>query len=349
MLSSHNNPLHPANESLKMPLIDLHFHLDGSLSIDTIITLAEIQGIKLPSKDRNELKHKLTLTEFTCKNLDDFLDKFAIPSKLLQTKIGIKEGVRLLREEMTKEGLIYLEIRFAPQKHTYNGLTQEDAINAALEGLKEDKNLVHTNLILCMMRGDKNKKENFETIELAKKYLVEDNGVVGIDLAGSEGEYKTFTFKDEFDLIKKYKIPTTIHAGEADGYESVEKAVEFGATRIGHGIAASQNKNTMDLLSKKGVILEMCPTSNFVTKASSRDKYPLREFFKNNVKCTINTDDKGVATTTLANEFKILEDICKLTKEEERSLLLNSADAAFTINEVKKHLREKINIYFDQF
>ena len=187
-----------------------------------------------------------------CESLNDFLECFELPLTLLQTPEGLTEAVRLVSNNIESQGVIYAEIRWAPQLHTDNGMTQEDAIKAALEGLK--KTNLKANLILCCMRGEGNEKQNNETLELAKKYLVEDGGVVAIDIAGAEALYPTSKYSDLFAKAREYGIPFTIHAGEADGPDSVKNAIEYGAKRIGHGVRSYEDPTVVELIKKEGVI-----------------------------------------------------------------------------------------------
>lgn len=321
-------------------MIDLHCHLDGSITLDIAKKLAALQNIELPAKSDDALLRKLSVPE-TCESLNDFLECFGLPLRLLQTKEGITEAVRLVQETCKSEGIIYLEIRFAPQLHCVNDLSQEQVILAALEGLKQSD--LHTNLILCLMRSDHNQDENLETVELAKKYLVKDEGVVAIDLAGAEGLFKTADFEKEFSLARKYGIPFTIHAGEADGADSVWSAIKFGAKRIGHGVRIYEDEKLLEYVIKNQIPLEMCPNSNRQTKAvSDMSTYPLRKYLEAGVKVTINTDDMAICRTSLNHEFNYISELCGIMEEEKKQLLLNAVDAAFCSDEYKKYLKSKI-------
>ena len=286
---------------------------------------------------------KLLSVPDDCESLNDFLQCFELPLTLLQTPEGLTEAVRLVSDNIQSQGVIYAEIRWAPQLHTDNGMTQQDAIKAALEGLK--KTNLKANLILCCMRGEGNDKENNETLELAKKYLVEDGGVVAIDIAGAEALYPTSKYKDLFAKAKEYGVPFTIHAGEADGPESVKNAIEFGTKRIGHGVRSYEDPNVVELIKREGVTLEMCPTSNRQTHAiEDMSKYPFMDYLNQGVKVTLNTDDMGIERTTLANEFRYMEKNFNLTYEQEKTILLNSINAAFTSTETKDQLKRKLNL-----
>lgn len=321
-------------------MIDLHCHLDGAITVLAAKKLAEIQNIRLPFENDEELESLLSVPE-SCESLTEFLKCFALPLTLLQTKEGITEAVKLILDEKAEEGMKYIELRFAPQLHCERGLSQEDAVLAALEGLKGSK--VHCNLILCCMRGEKLTEKNLETVRLAKKYLVEDGGVVALDLAGAEALFKTENFALEFGEAKKLGVPFTIHAGEADGWQSVKTALDFGAVRIGHGVRAWQNEELLKYIEENDIVLEMCPNSNRQTKAvEDMSVYPLRKFLEMGIKVTVNTDDPAICRTTLQKEFEFLRKNYGLTKAEEKKLLLNAIDAAFTTEENKEKLRNLI-------
>lgn len=326
-----------------LPLIDLHCHLDGSITVPIAKELARIQDIKLPTNDDKKLMDLLSIPN-DCESLNQFLECFALPCSLMQTRKGITECIRLVQDNIMSHGVVYLELRFAPQKHCDNGLTQRDVIYAALDGLKKSK--LHTNLILCMMRGndEATRKANMETVELAKELLVEDGGVVAIDIAGAEALFKTKDFKEEFELAKKLNIPFTIHAGEADGPDSVECALNYGAKRIGHGVRSWQDKKLVDRIIKDEIVLELCPNSNRQTcSVPDMSKYPFRSMYEKGVKTTVNTDDMAICRTTLPDEFAYLENLYKFSREDFKQMLRNSVFRAFTSKKVKDELYKKID------
>ena len=317
-------------------MIDLHMHLNGSLSAEIVIALAKKHGVELPTYDAEELK-KLISVPLDCDSLNEYLKCTKIPRLVTQTKEGICDAVFMLLEELKEQGFIYAEIRFAPQRHRDNGLSQEEVVLAALEGLK--KSTLKAKLILCCMRGNDLEKENLETIYIAKKYL--EFGVGGVDLAGAEALFKTSDYKVVFEQAKKLGVPITIHAGEADGPESVIEAIDMGAKRIGHGIRSVYDENLIKRLIDENITLEMCPSSNFQTKAvSSKQDYPLRKFLDLGVKVTINTDNKTISSTELKGEFEFAEKELGLKKEERKILYKNAIEASFTSESEKQELRE---------
>ena len=322
-------------------LIDLHIHLDGAISVDSAKKLAKLQNISIPENDE-ELKKIMTVSP-DCKDLNEFLEKFSFPCSLIQTKEGIKKSVENLLKELESEGLIYAEIRFAPQKSKEKGLTQEEVVLSAIEGLKSSK--IGANLILCCMREKDNQKENIETVELANKYL--GKGVCAVDLAGAEALFPTKDFKYIFDLARERGVPFTIHAGEADGPESVQTALNFGAKRIGHGVRSYEKEELIRTLASKNIPLELCPTSNFKTCIfEDISKYPIWKFLSFGVPVTINTDDPGIEGTTLKKEWQLLIDAFDLKKEEVKNILLNSVKYSFASEDVKESLKNKIEENF---
>lgn len=323
----------------KYALIDLHLHLDGSLSLDSVKQLAELQGIQIPEKDE-ELRNMLQVSE-GCRDLNEYLEKFEFPCSLMQTKEGIRDAVRNLEAELAAQGLIYAEIRFAPQLHTLQGLSQREVVEAAVSGMGE----LRSNLILCCMRGNDNQEANLETVRVAKEFL--GRGIAAVDLAGAEALFPTEDFAEVFTLAKELEIPCTIHAGEADGPSSVYKALEFGAKRIGHGVRSLEDAELIKRLAAEGITLELCPTSNLNTSIfDSYEAYPLRKLMEAGVKVTINTDNMMVSNTTVAAELQHMTDALDLKKEEIYALLCNAADAAFADEKTKQWMKEEIRKRF---
>lgn len=317
--------------------IELHAHLDGCIDLKLAKELAKISRISLPSNDDKILSDVLTVSK-NCRDLNDFLKCFELPLSLLQTKDAISHAVYSISESMRNKNVVYSELRFAPQLHTKKGLSQEETVRAALEGVKKCN--IPVNLILCLMRSDNNEKENYETLNTAKKYITSCGGVVALDLAGAEALYPTANFKELFLTAKKDNIPFTIHAGEAAGDESVKAAIEFGAKRIGHGVRIS--RETAELIKNKDIALEMCPTSNVLTKAVPKiEQHPVLDFLNMGLKVTVNTDDPAIENTTIKKEFERIIPL-GLNENKAKKLYYNAADSAFTTHDMKEHLKSLI-------
>lgn len=316
-------------------LADLHLHLDGSLSVENVFGLAKKDHIELPADTPDGLRPYLT-ARADCGDLNEYLRCFDLPLAVLQTAENLETGAYGLGKDLKEKGLCYAEIRFAPQLHCRQGLTQEEAVQAVLAGLLKaaegSEGRIGLKAILCCMRGEKVRTANLETIRVASKYL--GRGVVAADLAGAEGLYPTRDFAEEFALARRLGVPFTIHAGEADGPESIWKALEFGAARIGHGVRAIEDEKLMDELAKRAIPLEMCPSSNLQTKAvGSLKDYPLRDFLSRGIRVTVNSDNMTVSDTWAGKEYALLSREYGLTEEEAVRLLNDTKEAAFEMRQ----------------
>lgn len=319
-------------------LIDLHLHLDGSLSVSSARRLAGMQNVPVPHDD-SELKKLLTVSD-GCRDLNEYLEKFDFPCSLLQTPEALTAAVETLESELKEQGLMYAEIRFAPQKHCDKGMTQETAVRAAVAGM--GKSGLVSNLILCCMRGKGNDNENLETLRVAREFY--GKGVCAVDLAGAEALFKTEKYADLFSEARRAGLKFTIHAGEADGPQSVWHAIDFGASRIGHGVRSAEDKTLMEELAERGITLELCPTSNLNTSIfTDISEYPIKKLMDAGVSVTVNTDNISVSGTTVKRELALIADTFGLGRENIRKLLINSAVSAFTDPETRLGLIRTIN------
>ena len=322
-------------------LIDLHLHLDGSLSLNSVRDLAQMQGIPVEPDDEKLLK--MLRVSPDCRDLNEYLEKFAFPGSLLQKPEAITRSVENLRRELKEQGLIYAEIRFAPQLHTLQGLTQRQVVRAAVEGLKADG--VKASLILCCMRGSTNKAENMETVRLTAEFL--GKGVCATDLAGAEALFPNADFEDLFDLARELGVPYTIHAGEADGPRSVYKALEFGTKRLGHGVRSIEDPALMERLAREGITLEMCPTSNLNTNIfNSIGEYPFVRLMDAGIRVTLNTDNTMVSGVSLQSEWEKVLGEFRLSDGQILAIQKNSAEAVFGDESLKNWLLREIDARF---
>lgn len=316
-------------------LIDLHLHLDGSLSVASVRKLAAMQEIELP-KDDGEILKQLQVDD-NCKSLEEYLQKFSYALSFLQTAEAVEESVYMLLEELRELGLVYTEIRFAPQLHKEKGLTQREVVQAAIRG--RDRASLRSNLILCCMRGADTHEENLETVAVAGEYLYQ--GVCGVDLAGDEAHFPAELYKEEFRLAKKLQIPITIHAGEADGPGSIWQALELGADRIGHGVRAIEDECLLAELAERKVALELCPTSNLDTHVYEKiEDYPIRRLLDAGVCVTINSDDMAVSGTNVKKELNLMKRVFNLSEKEVLEIKKNAVQSSFADEKIKTYILE---------
>lgn len=308
------------------PKIDLHLHLDGSLSLACFRSLAQEAGCAMSDAEIR----KAVMVPDTCRSLPEYLQCFALPTRLLQTAQALTFATFDLIQNLEAQGLFYAELRFAPQHYTSQGLTQQQTIAAVLKGVDQAKKAgfsIRIGILLCMLVNG-TPAANQETAELAVAY--KDIGVAGLDLAGPESAVPMDAFQPLFHYAYQSGLPFTIHAGECGDYENICRAVSFGARRIGHGCAARFSEECMRLLEKEQIVLEMCPTSNVQTKAvPSISEHPIRTFFDRGLAVTVNTDNMTVSSTTLDQEYALLKKQFHFTDAELAKMSQNAMRGAF--------------------
>lgn len=313
--------------STTLPKIDLHLHLDGSLSHSFLQRMAHDSGQSL---SESEIYSSVTVGNH-CQSLKEYLKCFELPTLLLQTERALTLAVFDLISRLESQNLCYAEIRFAPQLHTLQKLTQQMVVEAVLKGvaMAEKANFkIKIGILLCMLVTGSD-KENQETAELAIAYKTK--GIVGLDLAGAEGAVPMSHFKFLFQLANQTSLPFTIHAGECGDYENINKAISFGARRIGHGCAARFSEKCMNLLQREQIVLEMCPISNLQTKAvPSLSEHPIRAFFDRGIPVTVNTDNMTVSDTSLDKEYQLIKEQFYFTDKDLKHMCETAAKAAFS-------------------
>ena len=243
--------------------------------------------------------------------------------------------------------MLYAEIRFAPQQHMKEGLTQREVVEAVLSGMeqaKKDFPEVTVGLINCMMHKGENALVNWdanvETIHLTKEFL--GKGVVALDLAGYENNGDFNLYAPLFEIARELEIPYTIHAGEMGDGSHVPMAIAMGAYRIGHGFNCVQNPEWVKLVAEKQIPLEVCLSGNVMsTFKGNYAAHPVRQLIDAGVKVTLNTDNMMFVKTDLANEYSQMRAL-GVSMEQLKKCAQNSIDAAFCSEEVKETLRKKM-------
>ncbi|MFA8342091.1 MAG: adenosine deaminase [Rhodothermaceae bacterium] len=338
----------------KAPKVQLHDHLDGGLRPETIIDLAkDFNYKKLPTTDSGELAEWFHRGA-NKGNLVEYLEGFEHTCAVMQSKESLERVAYEMIEDMYKDGIVYVETRFAPVFHTSNGLYMEDAVKAVLAGLEKGKKEfgVGYGLILCGMR---NMQNTLEIAELATNFR--KNGVVGFDLAGEEGGYPPKKHLEAFQYISRENFNITIHAGEAFGKESIWQAIQYcGAHRIGHAtrliedIYFDDNReivgmgNLAQFILDKRIPLEICLLSNVHTGAIDKlENHPFISLFKKKFRVFLNTDDRLMSDTTLTKEYLTAIEYFGITLEDVEKLNINAMKSAFLPhNERLKYIYEII-------
>ncbi|EMJ5873086.1 adenosine deaminase [Clostridioides difficile] len=325
-----------------LPKIDLHCHLDGSVRVETMLDIAIKEKIDLPSNNMDEIK-KLAKVSFNCTSLDEYLEKFDLPLKVMQSKENLKRITFELLEDASRENVKYIEIRFAPLLHTQKGMSVKNIIEGIIEGIREAESIydIKGNLILGCMRT-MTSKEALLVIEEGKSFV--NKGVVAVDLCGPEKEGFCKEYKDVFKLARECGYKVTIHAGEAASGENVLDAINIlKADRIGHGVKIKDHKKAYNLVKDKKILLELCPTSNVQTKTvDSYEVHPFYTFYKDNLHVSINTDNRTVSDINLSSELNVIFDTFKLGLEDYKIIYRNAVEASFADKETKEYLNSLI-------
>ena len=324
----------------RFPKVELHCHLDGSISLPALRQMAAVTGDSLPADDA-ELR-KLVSAPIETVSLIDYLKRFQVVTDLMQTPEQLEIAGYDMVHTAAEDGLIYLETRFAPAIFTAKGLSIKEAINHVLIGLKHGTQDfgVPVNAIICAMR-DRPLAECIDVFQTAATFA--HQGVVGLDFAGDEYNHPTRDLAPAIQAGRETGLPFTLHAGEAGPASNVAAALDLGAQRIGHGVHMSGHPQIIAQALAAQAPIEMCLTSNLQTKAvADYADFPLSEFLSAGLPVTINTDDRTVSHVDLTGEFMALHEHYGLDWSLLERLTLNAIEGAFIAPNEKAALRQRV-------
>jgi adenosine deaminase len=322
-----------------LPKVLLHEHLDGVLRPKTVIELARSANYdQLPTEDPEELA-RWFYQGANQGSLPKYLEGFTHTIAVMQTEEALERVAYEQAEDLSRDGVIYFETRFAPTFHTRMGLAHQQVVSAVLKGLERGKKDfgISAGLIICAMR---NMDVSLEMAELAVDFR--ERGVVGFDLAGEEGGYPPKKHVDAFHYIQRQNFNITIHAGEGFGKESIWQAIQYcGAHRIGHGTRLIDDIAIVDgravklgdlaqYVLDKRIPLEICLLSNVHTGAArSLEEHPFKILYQEKFRVTLNTDNRLMSDTTMTKEFEAARDAFGLAAEDFEKLTINAMKSAF--------------------
>jgi adenosine deaminase len=323
-----------------LPKVDLHRHLEGSLRLSTLAEIALEHGVDLPSYDIEELRPYVQVTTDEAPDFHSFLEKFNFLARFYSELDCIDRISYEAVADAAQDNVKYLELRFNPVTLALSrGFCFEEVVERVIHAVKKaEQDFGVTVRLLTTIRRDYDQDTAGRIVDMAIHYA--DQSIVGLDLAGDEVHYSARPFAGLFNKAKEAGLGITIHAGEAAGAESVRTAIELlGADRIGHGVRASEDLAVIDLVRKRGVTLEMCPTSNIQTAAvKAITRHPLRAFYQIGLPVTINTDDPSVSNTTLTDEYMVAVRGIGVTMPEIKQMILTGVRAAFLSHLEKERL-----------
>ncbi|HSL56926.1 MAG TPA: adenosine deaminase [Acidimicrobiales bacterium] len=323
----------------RAPKVLLHDHLDGGLRPATVIELADLHGYRgLPSTDVDELRAWFHLGAAR-KDLVLYLDTFQHTVGVMQTRDALVRVARECAEDLAADGVVYAEVRFAPELHIQQGLSLDEVVDAVLEGFRlgsHDRGITIGTLVTAMRTAANSR----EIAELAVRHR--EGGVVGFDIAGKEAGYPPSRHLDAFQYVQRENFHITIHAGEAFGLPSIWEALQWcNAERLGHGVRIVDDI-TIDpegvahlgrlaaFVRDLRVPLEMCPTSNVNTGVCDTiADHPIGLLKDLRFRVTVNTDNRLMSDVTLSEEFAKLVDAFGYGWDDIRWLTINAMKSAF--------------------
>jgi len=311
-----------------LPKAELHCHLDGSVRAETMLELAREYGQPMPVDDPDALREHMVVKN--AHNLEEYLERFTITLSVMQRAEAIERIASELAEDAARDGVRYLEVRYAPVLNTREGLSLDEVVEAAARGLAraEREHDITARIIVCGLRH----LDPEVSITLAKLAVAHrQRGVVGFDLAGGERGHPARTHADAFAYARQHELAVTVHAGEGDGAESVRQAVHVcGADRLGHATRLIDDESLTRYVNDRRIALEVCLTSNVQTHASeSLDAHPVRRYFDRGMNVVLNTDNRLMSGTTLTDEYLLAARHHGFTFEELSVIALNGFASAF--------------------
>ncbi len=321
----------------RLPKAELHCHLDGSVRPQTMLDLGLELDKPMPANDEQSLRDYMIVDDAV--NLEDYLERFAITLSVMQTDPALERIAYELAEDSARDGVKYIEVRYAPVLNVREGLSLEQAVEAPLRGLAraEADFGVKGRVIVTAIRN-MSPSVSHELAELAVAYR--HKGVVGFDLAGGEVGNPAKAHKKAFDYARSHDLACTCHAGEGDGAESVREAVHVcGAHRIGHATRLIEDTSLTDYCNDRRIALEICLTSNVQTHATeSYETHPFREYYDRGLNVMLNTDNRLMSGVTLTDEYVHAAESLAFTFDELARVALNGFESCFLPHEERMRL-----------
>ncbi len=325
-----------------LPLVELHRHLDGSIRLETILELADQHGIALPANDVAGLAPYVHIDK-SAPGLMAFIDRFEHMTGVLVDADACRRVAYENVEDAKREGIDYIELRYSPwfmaETHAMN---PSEVMEACADGIRaaERDTGVRANIIGILSRtyGVDTCLKELDAI------LAHRDHIVAVDLAGDEVGFPAYLFQEHFKRVRDAGLHVTIHAGEADGPQSVWSAIhDLGAERIGHGFRSVEDAELVAYLAENEIGLESCPTSNLhISAVESYASHPIKQLADQGVKFCLNTDDPGISAINIVHEYDVAATAVGLSHEQIRQSQIDALDMAFLSPQEKSRLQLKV-------
>jgi adenosine deaminase len=333
----------PIPETIRRaPKVLLHDHLDGGLRPQTIIDLVPTEHV-LPADDAESLREWFEESA-NSGSLERYLETFTHTVAAMQTADNLRRVARECVEDLAADGVVYAEVRYAPEQHLEGGLALTDVVEAVRDGFAEGEEQARREgrpiVVRQLLTAMRHQARSMEIAELTVAYR--DQGVVGFDIAGAEAGYPPTRHLDAFEYLQRENAHFTIHAGEGFGLPSIWQAIQWcGADRLGHGVriiddVTQRPDGTYQLgrlasyVRDKRIPLELCPSSNIQTgAASSIAEHPIGVLTKLRFRVTVNTDNRLMSGTSMSREMGLLVDAFGYDMQDLRWFTINAMKSAF--------------------
>ncbi|MFF4868109.1 adenosine deaminase [Streptomyces sp. NPDC003444] len=343
-MTSQTHSVPTADQIRRAPKVLLHDHLDGGLRPGTIVELAREQGYEnLPETEPDKLGAWFREAADSG-SLERYLETFAHTCAVMQTREALFRVAAECAVDLAEDGVVYAEVRYAPEQHLEGGLTLEEVVEAVNAGFREGERQARANghriRVGALLTAMRHAARSLEIAELANAYR--DSGVVGFDIAGAEAGYPPTRHLDAFEYLKRENNHFTIHAGEAFGLPSIWQALQWcGADRLGHGVRIIDDIEVADdgsvrlgrlaaYVRDKRIPLEMCPSSNLQTgAAASIGEHPIGLLRTLHFRATVNTDNRLMSGTSMSREFELLTEAFDYTLDDMQWFSVNAMKSAF--------------------
>jgi len=319
-----------------LPKVELHLHLDCSLSYQAVIALD-------PCVMREEYERDY-IAPLKCTNLAEFLSRAPKGFQLMQTEEALRLVTEDLFAQLAADGVIYAEIRFAPLLHTAEGLTAErvvEIVDSATESMIRTTG-IEARLILCTLRHF-SETQSMETVKLVERFC--GSRVAALDLAADEAGFPLDAHLSAYQYAREHGFYRTAHAGEARGPESVWETLRLlQPTRIGHGTRSIEDAELVAHLKRERIHLELCPSSNvqIIPSLAAMEQHLIDRLYRAGVCLSVNTDSRMLTPTTLEREYESLEETFGWGKKEFLATNLMAIEAAFLDEASKDRLKRTI-------
>jgi adenosine deaminase len=333
----------------KMPKVELHRHLDGSIRQETIIDISKRNNLDIDISDIANLKKRSTVTE-PMHDLAAVLEAFDTIQKVSCSYEAIKRIAYENVEDAFYDGIKLIELRFSPafislQKEIKNDEIIEAVIDGVVEGMvKYDIQVGLITIVSRTLDYEANKQGTLDAISYANKGVhYGSDRLVGFDLADRENTTEPSDFSELVMMSRQAGLGITVHSGEDTDASGVQKTLEvLSPERIGHGVNAWQDKDVVEMLKERDVLLELCPTSNWLTQCVPiLADHPLPDFYHAGVKVSINSDDPQLMDIDLTHEYEIAKKLYHFTSEDFKKMNLYALEKSFLPSEIVESVKKE--------